>query len=193
MLTAGTYTTQVFETPLTYSVAEGWANYEDLPGNFLLVPPTTSIEDVDAGSGDYIGVAENAAPASANCFEVPQRGVDPTPKGMVEWYTNLDGVIATEPRKAQVSGLRGYVLDLRLADDWGGVCPYSQGVPMVPMLIGLPPTGLHHVIAAGTVTRLYLLRGHMDRTLVIELSDTPGGASMAELETAVATFQFATQ
>jgi hypothetical protein len=36
-LAAGTYTTRMFDPAITYPVPAGWRNYEDTPGNFLLV------------------------------------------------------------------------------------------------------------------------------------------------------------
>jgi len=38
-LAPGTYMTTVFTPRITYTVTEGWANWEDLPGQVLLVPP----------------------------------------------------------------------------------------------------------------------------------------------------------
>src|SRR5262245_64709633 len=38
-LDAGTYSTVQFQPSLTYTVPAGWGNYEDMAGNFLLVPP----------------------------------------------------------------------------------------------------------------------------------------------------------
>src|SRR6266550_6198677 len=44
---AGTYSTVEFRPQITYRVPSGWANYEDLPGNFLLVPPGGNLPGVD--------------------------------------------------------------------------------------------------------------------------------------------------
>ncbi|MCV0402639.1 MAG: hypothetical protein K5924_02895 [Chloroflexi bacterium] len=64
---AGTYTTVAFGTELTYTVPDGWNNQEDLPGNFLVIPPTAAAEEVDAGTADYIGVYDGVAAASGDC------------------------------------------------------------------------------------------------------------------------------
>ncbi|MBA3800760.1 MAG: hypothetical protein H0X18_17025 [Geodermatophilaceae bacterium] len=87
-LAAGTYSTTVFTTQLTYTVPDGWANFEDLPGNFLLVPPSGTLEGVNADISDFIGVYDGVAPASANCDEAPEPGVETTPESMANWYAS---------------------------------------------------------------------------------------------------------
>ena len=65
------------------------------------------------------------------------------------------------------------------------------GAPLVPMIIGgLGPASLHHVVTLGFETRLYLLAGQAGRVLSIEITDVPEGASMAELDAVVQTFEF---
>ena len=46
-LAPGTYTTVVFTPTLTYTVPSGWSNFEDTPGNFLLVPTRGSLPGVN--------------------------------------------------------------------------------------------------------------------------------------------------
>ena len=55
-LKAGTYRTTVFELPITYTVPDGWQNLEDLPGNFLLIPPGKNVGGADTGTTDYVSV-----------------------------------------------------------------------------------------------------------------------------------------
>jgi hypothetical protein len=58
-----TYKTLMFEPELTYRVpAPGWHNWEDIRGNFLLVPPGNDLSGVDAGTADYLGVYTSVAP-----------------------------------------------------------------------------------------------------------------------------------
>jgi hypothetical protein len=54
-IAAGTYSTVVFGPTITYTVPAGWANYEDLPGNFLLIPP----------GGDFAGIGPDGLPLQA--------------------------------------------------------------------------------------------------------------------------------
>lgn len=193
-LERGTYTTDVFETPLTYTVPDGWANYEDLPGNVLLLPAGAALGGAGAGTADYIGLYDGVAVASEDCAEQPQAGLGTTPGTIASWFTDLDGVDATQPEPVSLGGLEGLVLDLRLAEGHTDVCPYPgyEGVPMVPMLTGdgTGPATFHHVINGAITTRLYLLAGPLDRTIAIEVSDSSGGTDLAELDAVVQTFEF---
>ena len=121
-LEAGTYTTRAFRTPLTYNVPDGWANYEDLPGNFLLVPPSGSLDGVDAGTSDYIGVYDGVAPFSGDCQERPEPSVALTPDAMGAWYASHPGLAVEGPEPVTIGGLDGVVLDLAIAEGESGVC-----------------------------------------------------------------------
>lgn len=191
-LAAGTYTTKAFGTELTYSVPDGWVNHEDLPGNFLVIPPTASLEEIDAGTADYIGVYDGVAAASGDCEARPQDGLDRSPDAIAAWFGAHDGLETTEPAAVTVGGLDGVVLDLQLAAGYAAGCPYEgyEGVPMVPMLIGVAPSDIEHVVLGETVTRLYLLTGENGRVLAIEVSDVPGGMDLAELDAIVDDFAF---
>lgn len=91
-----------------------------------------------------------------------------------------------------VGGLEGVVVDLQLADGYAGGCPYEgyEGVPMVPMLFGVAPSDVEHVVLGQIVTRLYLLTGESGRVLAIEVSDVPGGSDLEDLDAIVDGFVF---
>ena len=80
-LTAGTYSTSELELGLTYTVSDGWGNYEDYPGGFLLVPPSGTLEGVNAGNSDYVGVGIGVAAASANCDIRAEPGIETDARG----------------------------------------------------------------------------------------------------------------
>lgn len=193
-LTAGTYTTTVMDTPLTYTVSDKWTNYEDLPGNFLLVPPGGSLEGVDAGTGDYIGLYDGVVAASADCAEQPQLGVEPSAEGIAQWFAALEGVEATEPMPVNIGGRHGFVVDLTIPDESPARCPYPglEDVPIVPIIIGAGPASVHHVVIPDTLTRLYLLDDDSGRTIAIEVSDASGGTAVDDLDAVVETFSFGT-
>ncbi len=81
------YTTTMFEPTLTYSVPEGWSNMEDLPGNFLLLPPGSTLEGVNAGTSDYLGVYTSVVPPG-HCNGEPSTTVPNTFDGLVEFLTS---------------------------------------------------------------------------------------------------------
>ena len=191
-MTAGTYPTVEFQAAVAYTVPDGWANYEDTPGNFLLVPPSGTLEGVNAGTSDYIGMYDGIAPASANCDEVPEPGIETTPEAMADWYVSLPGLDTTEPTSVELGGLMGSVFDVALAEGHEEGCPYpgAEGVPMVPLIIGVGPASLHHVACCDITTRLYLLSGPSDETIAIEISDVEGGGTLDELDAVVRSFEF---
>jgi hypothetical protein len=191
-LPAGTYATSTFEVPFTYAVPDGWSNDEDLPGNFLLVPPHGSLDGVNAGACDFIGLYAPTAPAAANCDAGMERGVEGTPEAISSWYAGLPGLDTTEPEAVTLGGLDGVRIDLAIAEGYTLGCPYEgfEGVPMVPLFIGLPPAGVHHVVMSGVTTRLYLLETAEGRTLAVEIADV-GSDNLDELTEVVNSIEFA--
>ena len=161
-LTAGTYRTTTFALPVTYTVPNRWQNLEDLPGNFLLVPPDQDVAGVDAGTSDYVGVGLRAVAASRDCSsEVeatqPQPGVGSTPQAIADELRARPGLVVTAPRNVGVGGLTGVVIDVRIDEAWTGTCFYSEGAPVVPLIKGMPPSSFDHSMIEGIATRLYLL------------------------------------
>ena len=192
-LEAGTYMTGAFKTPLTYTVPDGWANYEDLPGNFLLIPPSGSLEGVDSGTSDYIGVYDGVAPASGDCQERPQDDVALTPEAMGAWYASHPGLVVEGPEPVTIGGLDGVVLDLAMAEGETGVCRFPDfDGRIVPVLIGAGPAELSHVVLETFTMRLYLLTAPTGEVIAIEIDDLPGGDAMESMIQVVEDMQFGT-
>ena len=166
-LDAGTYTTQVFSPPITYTVPDGWQNGEDLPGNFLLQLQ---------GDARYLGIDRDIA-APMECEEAPEPGVEQTVSALTAWLTEHEGLVTTEPQPVSVGGLDGVYLDISLDPAWTVGCPFSQGNPVVPFIIGGGVSSLHHVIGPGMETRLYLLE-YDGGNIAIEVG--PEGESLAD-------------
>lgn len=189
-LAAGTYTTRAFKTPLTYTVPDGWANYEDLPGNFLLIPPSGSNEGVDAGTSDYIGVYHGVAPLSGECEERPEPSVARTPDAMGAWYASHPGLVVEGPEPVAIGGLNGVVLDLAVAEGDTGLCDIPGLGEFVPILIGVGPASLTHVLNESFTMRLYLLSAPTGEVIAIEIDDVPGGDTMESMTQVVEGMQF---
>ena len=169
-LVPGTHHTSEFWTPISYTVPGGWGNYEDLPGNFLLVPPGSSLDGVDAGTSDYIGIFLNAAVA-AECEERPAIGVGTTADAMAAALRDREGLVVTEPVPVEVGGLSGVMIDIDLDPGLAGGCFVPElSSRMWPLIIGNGPASLHHVQGPTWTTRLYLL-DHGLTNIVIEVSD----------------------
>ena len=166
-IAAGTYTTTTFGPTITYTVPDGWVNGEDLLGNFLLQ---------QEGDPRYLGIYRNVA-APLECEEHRDPNVDQSVEAITEWLTSHPGLVTTEPEPVSVGGLDGVFVDISLDPSWTVACPYSQGAPVVPFIVGGGPSSLHHVILPGFQERLYLLE--MDGgNVAIEVG--PEGASLPE-------------
>jgi len=168
-LAAGTYKTRVFHPAITYTVPAGWKNYEDTPGNFLLVPPHGDLPGVNAGTSDFIGIYSSVAPPNG-CEDGVASGAVATPDGYRSWAAHQPGFRHPLFHRVSVGGLSGLVADLRLARGWTKTCIYSNGLPVQPMITGLGVSYLDHNVIAGQVTRLYLL-DYLEGALAIEVVD----------------------
>jgi len=121
-LAAGTYTTKNFQPTLTYTVPDGWGNFEDLDGNFLLLPPGATLEGGDAGTDDYIGIYSSVA-AVQGCGSGSAPGVGHTPADIAAHLTaNREALKVSAPQAATVGGLQGLVLDLELQTGFTDGC-----------------------------------------------------------------------
>ncbi|MBA2719467.1 MAG: hypothetical protein H0U52_09550 [Chloroflexi bacterium] len=188
---AGTYRTTTFELPITYTVPDGWQNLEDLPGNFLLIPPAQDLGGVNAGTANYVGAYLHAVPASRDCSTEakamqPEPGIAETPVAIAAELRKRPGLVVTEPRQVEIGGLTGVVVDVRLDPTWTGTCFWSaEGPgPGVPMLKALPPSDFEFAMISGIADRLYLLaNGDTTLQVLVEVVDRerlPELAAIAE-------------
>lgn len=167
---AGEYDTEMFTPTLHYAVPDGWVNAEDLPGNFQLYRNDDSQDGVDGGS--YIGIyADVHAPAP--CKEAWAPGVGTTPAELADWYRHHPGLAASRPRAVTVGGLPGLLLDLPLRQGWDGTCPWSDGRPVVSVLVGGGVSQLAHTVIGKVHVRLVLLQWGT-RNVTIEITSVPG-------------------
>lgn len=127
----GEYTSQVFETPVTFTVPEGWKVFEDEPGQFGLArmanegPPLLIMRDIDA--------------ASPGCPSHAQPGVGRGAAALTQWLSSHKGLVTTKPAAVTVGGLNGYVMDVNLDPSWTNACPGVSDGPAVMTIIGSPP------------------------------------------------------
>jgi hypothetical protein len=189
-LEPGTYTTVVFTPTLTYTVPDGWSNFEDTPGNFLLVPARGDLPGVNAGTSDFVGVYSSVAAPKGCSFGI-DLDVDPSAAGMSDWAAKNPGLAIANRHDVAIGGLQGQVLDLRMANHWTKTCSYSHGEPNVPLLLGTGFSGLEHGITPVGATRLYLLDNSLGGVLAIEVFDVSGGDHLDEYSDTVRTMLFA--
>jgi hypothetical protein len=180
-LDAGTYTTKVFIPAITYTVPAGWWNYEDTPGNFLLVPPYGDLPGVNAGTSDYIGIYGSVVAEAYTCTGRDQvTGVLWKPAPVARHLSQQHGLVTTRPRPVQVGGLKGVVLDIRLRHGAGLHCP-GYAPRYFPIITGVGRTGLDHGVISHMVMRLYLLQTSGGSVLAVEVDDVTDGRHLDRL------------
>lgn len=172
------YTTVKFSPSITYEVpGTGWKNFEDLYGNFLLVPPGNDLEGVNAGTADYIGVYRGVLPSKLTS---PQCGAEwplgakagPTPDKMVSYYRTQRNLAVSGVHEAEIGGRSGVVLDLRAAP---GVpldhcLDGTTKVEVNQVISGIEGSSFDHGVINDMTMRLYLLRDG-ERVMGIEVTD----------------------
>jgi hypothetical protein len=175
-LAAGTYTTQYFQPPVTYTVPRGWNNAEDQHTEFVLIPPGGNPFHVDEGTSDFVGIYPSVA-APDGCNERPAPGVATTAAAVADWLVHNPALLVTKRHAVKVGGLSGVVVDLAVSPR-AKACPYSNGQPVAPYLIGAQDSDLQHNTGnAGQKTRLFLL-DHDGELLAIELVHVKGGGDL---------------
>lgn len=170
-LEAGTYTTKLFSPTLTYTVPAGWANLEDMPGNFLLLPPGSFLGGVNRGTSDYLGVYTSVV-AGETCTDRPNPDVEKTFDGLVGWLKADPALALADVHDVSIGGLDGVVMDISMKDPRGDGC--AEGV-WGDVYVGQDPSSLVHAVAEDYPLRVYLLHNGK-RTLAIELADARGGS-----------------
>ncbi len=95
-------------------------------------------------------------------------GIAETPLAIAAELRERPGLVVNAPRKVEIGGLTGVVVDVRLDPKWTGTCFYSAPGPGVPVMRGLPPSDFDHSMGPGFAYRLYLL-ANGDTTLQIEI------------------------
>ncbi len=176
---AGRYQTQTLEPQLTYAVPAGWDNMEDLPGNFLLLPPGSKLSGVNPGTSDYLGVYSSVV-APGLCTGQPAADVAQTFDGLVGFLKSDPHLGVSNVRNVSVGALKGVVMDLVMKSPKGDGC--SDGV-WADIYVGFSPSSLVHSAIANSRTRVYLLRNGSD-TLAIEVADVPRGSNYSRIGSA---------
>jgi len=93
------------------------------------------------------------------CPEAALEGVERTPAAMADWLTSHQGLDVTTPQPVTIGGYDGLVLDIARRSTWTRTCPYSNGVPAVPLFSDLDPAegGFDWGIGGDGRMRVYLV------------------------------------
>ncbi len=149
-LEPGTYTSFVFDTPLTFTVPDGWKVFEDEIGEFGLA--------LLENDGPCLCIWRDVRVVATGCVEEPQPGIGMAAAEITSWLSSRPGLMPSVPRAITIGGLDGYVVDVQMDPAWTETCPFSGGEPTVPTLIG---TGISEGVLWGTgpdsAQRVYIL------------------------------------
>jgi hypothetical protein len=149
-LSAGTHRSHVFATPVTFSVPDGWKVFEDEIGQFGLAEL--------ANDAPCVCVWRDVRLMSASCADEPDPAIGTSAEAIGSALAKRPGIVSTAPTAVSVGGLNGYTLDVSLDPAWLKPCPYSNGDPTVPTLVG---SGISREVAwevgPNHRQRLYLL------------------------------------
>jgi len=194
-VTAGTYHSEVFRPPLTFTVPDGWQALEDVSSAYLLVAPGDSLDGVNSGGSDFISLHTNVAAANQTCTTDAEAmstepGIATTPEAIADELAARPGLEQTNRRNVSLGGFEGVEFDLRIEDGFTGSCFYEPDVPTVQALVNSYASSFNHPVQAGQTMRLYLLAVAADSTMAIEIDDWGNGHSVDEYSQIVETFQF---
>lgn len=164
------YRTAIFTPQIAYTTPPGWSNMEDLPGNFLLLPPRRRVDGVDAGTADYLGVYSGATVAAADCAPRPMPGVGLEPEAVVTALAERPGLDVSEPREVAVGGLEGMVIDIEQQPDTTAGCKVGGDLTIIPLFIGVGPASVEHAQVPDLLTHLYVL-DNGGSNVIVEVSD----------------------
>jgi hypothetical protein len=112
-----------------------------------------------------------------------------TPSAFSEWLRGNAAFSTSNAHPATVGGLRGEVLDLRLARGWMRTCPFWTKTPVVALMSGRKPSSFEHVLIPGQAIRLYLL-AYRDGVLRIEVTDVRDEHHLDQYSRIVESFAF---
>lgn len=166
-LPAGTYTSTTFRPVATFTLPDGWLITED-SAELLALQPVTS----DA-LGIYLFRSPHAASQQADCPTTAVPDVGTTAKDLVDWIAALPGLQAGNRTSVAAAGLAGFELDVAIAAGWTASCPFADGLPTVPLLVG-GASGLRWVVAGTERLRLTVLDVPAGGTVVVDIDAFDG-------------------
>jgi hypothetical protein len=93
------------------------------------------------------------------CPEAALEGAERTPAAMAAWLTGHEGLDVTTPVPVTIGGYDGLVLDMTRRSTWTRTCPWSNGVPTVPLFSDLDPAegGFDWGVMGDSRLRVYLV------------------------------------
>jgi hypothetical protein len=125
---------------------------------------------------DGIYLMHDPTIASRDCEESSEPGVGRSVSDLVGWLESAPGLTASEPIPVTVGGLEGMQLDIEIDPEWKRTCPFSEGLPAVPLIFNgaAPLGGYHWAIVPDQSLRWFILDSE-DGVVIVNVEDDPGG------------------
>ena len=165
-LAPGTYTSQVFQPPVSVTLPAGWWISTDSADYFAVNPVATDQAGIHVFSGPL-----PASQATA-CPEAPEPSIGTLDVQLATWIRSRPGFQTSSQRLVTIGGRRGVDLDVSIAATWKQSCPFANGLPAVPLFVGA--TGSYRWVVAGS-ERLRLDLLDVDgRTVVVDVDAFDG-------------------
>jgi hypothetical protein len=180
-LEPGTYRATFFEHPVEYRFTipdPGWTWYYS--GNFRIVTDETPTDGLQRYS-EGIYVLLNPSAASHTCEEVPERGVGRSVDDLADWLVELPGLDVTGRAPASVGGLHGVQLDLALDAAWTKPCPFSEGLPAVPLVVRNSDFAGYHWTMVPELSMRWFLLPWKDGVILIDIDNSQGRMTRQDL------------
>jgi hypothetical protein len=191
---------------LTYTGREGWTNTNDFVNGYWLEPTDwhrAYLEqhggrdpgDRPETKGVYVFSGITGSGWDPTCSADPDPAAGTTASELVEWIQGQPSLDVSTPEPAQLPGGTGFSIDVRLAPSWTGTCPYANGEPIAPLLVGAPGTRIDWGVAKGFAERFIVLDVGADQPVLIDISapEDEFDAFLPEAMRLVETFEFHNQ
>jgi hypothetical protein len=191
-LSPGRYVYDMATPHVTLEVPANWYLSEAMPRHFGLHPGDVLVDEAVRTWFDM-----RVASTDPTCPEIPQSGIGHSATDLVAAFTSDPRLRTSRPAPISIGGLEGQVVDIGLAVDWTASCPFSDGVPSVPLFLDDDVVDEPAFWGVSGPERLRLMVLHDGRgSNVVIMLDSTNGATLDELEATVRpvldTFRFTT-
>jgi hypothetical protein len=186
---------------LRYTVPDGWANMDDWPDIYSLIPAADYAGPIGEPSDNQttwhaLDVRARPAPVGGEpCSLHPASDAAVSAAELAAYVAGHPALEATDPAPVAVGSLTGTMVDVRLRDDWTATCPdLAGGTATTPLLAERSGDAWDWGIVAGERQRLIFVDLGGGATVMIGIDDNTSPARFDELVAAampvISTFEF---
>ena len=187
-LAAGTYKTQQFQPPITYTVpAGGWSNEEDDPYGFSLAPPGVTIAQVN-NAVNIILMWPGVEAGQLSCSGRPASSGPQTARGFVISFEHNKALRLSGVRPVVVGGLHGYVMTVQAASPHSGVT--CGGFTYVPLINNIANPADQTGVGSNGDRSLFYFLGANPALCIVADSSGPHAPSLREEASVISHFHF---